>query len=415
MLGEISALTIATPDLEVSLGFYKKLGFKELHRADMPFPWIQISDGVLLIMLRKDPKPYIALTYYVKDIEGVVKKLEQLGIQFITSPKKTDMVKRYLFQSPDGLNISLVGMIPGFTKPVGPSMLQMEHQDYYKPNKYVNKTCGMFGELAHPVIDLDKSIAFWEMLGLNCISKFDAPYPWAIVTDGLSIVGLHHTSNFNYPAITYFAVDMKAKINNLLKQGTFDNQQQNEGNIILTTPEQQHFFLYTLGGGEVAVDTTIDNKTQEDIILHAIAYVSNTRTTPIDDNWGNVISEITLIDTIPEASLTNITDFSHLEIIYYFNQVVDKDIVFSGRPRGNPNYPNTGIFAQRKKDRPNKIGLCTVMLLHHNGKTITVSGLDAINGTPILDIKPVMKEFEPNTAVKQPEWVGDLMKSYWEK
>jgi tRNA (Thr-GGU) A37 N-methylase len=72
-----------------------------------------------------------------------------------------------------------------------------------------------------------------------------------------------------------------------------------------------------------------------------------------------------------------------------------------------------GIFAQRKKDRPNAIGLCTVELLEHTGRTIKVKYLDAINGTPILDIKPVIKEFNPSQETKQPDWVADLMQHYW--
>ncbi len=72
-----------------------------------------------------------------------------------------------------------------------------------------------------------------------------------------------------------------------------------------------------------------------------------------------------------------------------------------------------GIFAQRKKDRPNSIGLCTVELLQHNGRTLKVKYLDAIDGTPILDIKPVFKEFQPKGEIKQPTWVSDLMKNYW--
>jgi tRNA (Thr-GGU) A37 N-methylase len=73
-----------------------------------------------------------------------------------------------------------------------------------------------------------------------------------------------------------------------------------------------------------------------------------------------------------------------------------------------------GIFCQRKKDRPNKLGLCTVQLLAHNGRSITVKGLDAIDGTPVLDIKPVFKEFQPKGAIVQAEWVADLMKNYWD-
>lgn len=150
-----------------------------------------------------------------------------------------------------------------------------------------------------------------------------------------------------------------------------------------------------------------------EIALKPIATVKNSRTEPIDDNWETIIADIELADHIPTAAFDSISDFSHLEIIYYFDKVENDDIVYSGRPRGNPNYPLVGIFGQRKKDRPNKIGLATVELLAHNGRTIKVKFLDAIDGTPVLDIKPVFKEFQPKTEIKQPIWVADLMKKYW--
>ncbi|HSZ25255.1 MAG TPA: TrmO family methyltransferase [Cytophagaceae bacterium] len=150
-----------------------------------------------------------------------------------------------------------------------------------------------------------------------------------------------------------------------------------------------------------------------EIVLKPVATVKNSRIEPVDDYWEAVISDIELCDHIPTEALENISDFSHLAIIYYFDQVASKDVVFSGRPRGNPNYPFVGIFGQRKKDRPNTIGLCTVQLLEHNGRTIRVKYLDAINGTPILDLKPVFKEFQPKGEIKQPKWVADLMKNYW--
>lgn len=151
-----------------------------------------------------------------------------------------------------------------------------------------------------------------------------------------------------------------------------------------------------------------------EIKLTPIATVKNSRATPIDDNWEEIVAEIELADHIPTEALENISDFSHLEIIYYFDKVKPEDIVYSGRPRGNPNYPLVGIFGQRKKDRPNQIGLCTVQLLEHNGRTIKVKYLDAIDGTPVLDIKPVFKEFQPQGQIRQPNWVDDLMKNYWE-
>lgn len=150
-----------------------------------------------------------------------------------------------------------------------------------------------------------------------------------------------------------------------------------------------------------------------EITLKPIAIVKNSRKEPIDDNWETIIAEIELADHVPSEAFSSISDFSHLEIIYYFDKVKNEDIVFSGRPRGNPNYPLVGILGQRKKDRPNQIGLTTVELLEHKDRVIKVKFLDAIDGTPILDIKPVFKEFQPKTEIKQPAWVADLMKSYW--
>ncbi|MBL7935999.1 MAG: SAM-dependent methyltransferase [Bacteroidia bacterium] len=152
-----------------------------------------------------------------------------------------------------------------------------------------------------------------------------------------------------------------------------------------------------------------------EIVLKPIAKVTNSRTEPIDDNWETIIANIELAEHIPTEAFNNISDFSHLEVIYYFDKVKKEDIVLFGHPRGNPKYPIVGIFGQRKKDRPNQIGLATVELLEHNGRSIKVKFLDAIDGTPILDIKPVFKEFQPQTDIRQPIWVADLMKNYWKQ
>jgi hypothetical protein len=247
LLGDVSAITITTPDLEMSLEFYKKLGFTELLRTDFPFPLIQITDGALLIMLRKDNTPYISLTYYVKELENTIAILENLGIEFISRPAKTDMIKRYIMQSPDKLNIALVTFVEGFTQPPGPTMLKTPQEDFFKPEKYVNRVCGMFGEFAHPVADLEASIVFWEKLGFVALSKFTSPYPWAIVSDGLSVIGLHQTKNFDYPVLTFFASDMAEKINKIKAGGITDIKEMGSGNVVLNTPEKQHINLFKLG------------------------------------------------------------------------------------------------------------------------------------------------------------------------
>jgi tRNA (adenine37-N6)-methyltransferase len=151
-----------------------------------------------------------------------------------------------------------------------------------------------------------------------------------------------------------------------------------------------------------------------EIIIAPVAFVKNSRKLPEDDNWSSVISEIELEPHIPTEALRNISDFSHLEILFHFDRVVTDAIVYSGYPRGNTAFPLSGIFAQRKKDRPNRIGLCTVELIGHKERILVVKNLDAINGTPVIDIKPVFREFQPASAIKQPEWVAELMKNYWE-
>ena len=152
---------------------------------------------------------------------------------------------------------------------------------------------------------------------------------------------------------------------------------------------------------------------QDPIVITPVAFVKSSRLAPEDDHWLQEYHEIELAPHIPTAALDGIESFSHLEILYFFKCAARDKTVFSGRPRGNPDFPETGIFAQRKKDRPNHIGLTTVELVAHTGRTIRVKYFDAIDGTPVLDIKPVFRQFQPVGAVRQPAWVDDLMKAYW--
>ena len=150
------------------------------------------------------------------------------------------------------------------------------------------------------------------------------------------------------------------------------------------------------------------------ILLLPVAYVYNSRTTLIDDHWGGVISKIILDDPFSEDCFEGIDSFSHAEIVFFFDRLDgNKKFDPSRHPRGNPHWPRVGIFAQRNKDRPNLIGLSIVRILERAGRCLIVQGLDAVNGTPVLDIKPVMMEFLPKEPVVQPEWSHELMKEYW--
>jgi tRNA (Thr-GGU) A37 N-methylase len=115
----------------------------------------------------------------------------------------------------------------------------------------------------------------------------------------------------------------------------------------------------------------------------------------------------------PEA-LQGIEEFSHAEIIFFFDQVDPSKITTGARhPRNNPEWPAIGIFAQRGKNRPNRMGSTICRILRREGRILVVAELDAIDGTPVLDIKPVMREFLPRDEVRQPAWSHELMRAYW--
>ena len=150
------------------------------------------------------------------------------------------------------------------------------------------------------------------------------------------------------------------------------------------------------------------------ISMSPIATVKNIRKEVEDDNWGNIVSVIELDLAFDEEALLEIESFSHAEIYFYFHLVEETKIETGARhPRNNKEWPKVGIFAQRGKNRPNRLGATTVKLLKREGRQLFVQGLDAVDGTPILDIKPVMKEFLPREAVTQPAWATELMRNYW--
>lgn len=109
-----------------------------------------------------------------------------------------------------------------------------------------------------------------------------------------------------------------------------------------------------------------------------------------------------------------LADFSHVEVVFLFNRV-DAAKVFTGsrHPRDRTDFPKTGIFAQRGKDRPNRIGITTCKIETVDGLRVSVRELDAIDGTPVLDLKPYVTEFGPREPVRQAAWSREVMASYF--
>ena len=247
-LGEVASIYVTSPDLDSSIALYEKIGFPKISSNVMPVPWALVSDGSLLIMMRKDSVKYEGLTYYAKDIETKVTQLEKIGIVFTQKPKEDDLIKRYSFRSPDGLNIMIASHVGLFKQPTGVTMLNMNPIARQSENQYPNKYCGAFGEFSHPVADLDKSIEYWKKLGFEVTTRMTQPYPWAILSDGLMLVGLHQTKNFTYPAITYFGLNTEDRVNELKGKGVPGfTEFMGKNNVVLKTWEGLHFFLFSGG------------------------------------------------------------------------------------------------------------------------------------------------------------------------
>ena len=153
----------------------------------------------------------------------------------------------------------------------------------------------------------------------------------------------------------------------------------------------------------------------ETIRLSPIGIVRNECRTILNDHWHDLVSVIELLPVLQEDALNGLETFSHAEILFFFDRVPEEDIETGSRhPRNNPNWPRVGVLSQRGKDRPNRLGATIVRILGHTSRTLTVQGLDALDGTPVIDIKPVMREFLPKGEVQQPSWVQELMKDYWD-
>jgi tRNA-Thr(GGU) m(6)t(6)A37 methyltransferase TsaA len=149
--------------------------------------------------------------------------------------------------------------------------------------------------------------------------------------------------------------------------------------------------------------------------LEPVAVVVGGRIEAEDDDWNKEHAVIALDETrFTSEAIAGLDAFSHIEVVFHFHQVDEGKVQLAARhPRGNTDWPKIGIFAQRAKGRPNRIGVTVCRLIKVDGTRIEVAGLDAIDGTPILDIKPYMRDFAPRGETREPKWAGELMAGYW--
>lgn len=147
--------------------------------------------------------------------------------------------------------------------------------------------------------------------------------------------------------------------------------------------------------------------------VRPVGEVTSGRSDPADtDHWGDVTSIIRIDDRFGDDCLLGLDEFSHAEIIFLFHLAAERPSYPPRRPRGRPDLPEVGVFADRGPRRPNRLGVTMCEILAAAGRLLTVQGLDAVVGTPVLDIKPVMAGFLPG-VIRQPAWPAALLSEYF--
>jgi len=140
------------------------------------------------------------------------------------------------------------------------------------------------------------------------------------------------------------------------------------------------------------------------ITLKAIGIVRNEVKQKPEYGWREIVSEIEVNSSLTEA-LDGLDEFSHIIILYWMHQVTATNkLSLKAHPKGKPELPLVGRFATRSPNRPNPIGKATVRLLERQGNILKVKGLDAIDGTPVIDIKPYLPGYDSVADAKVPPW-----------
>jgi tRNA (adenine37-N6)-methyltransferase len=143
----------------------------------------------------------------------------------------------------------------------------------------------------------------------------------------------------------------------------------------------------------------------ERFIVRAIGRVENGVQDIGFNDWKTLSSRLVIEETYVEA-LDGIEEFSHLFVICRLH--LPGKVLLKRHPRDRQDLPVVGIFATRSQLRPNGLGLHLVRLVERRGNELLVKGMDAISGTPIIDIKPYLPQRDVAANAAVPEWTKKL-------
>jgi catechol 2,3-dioxygenase-like lactoylglutathione lyase family enzyme len=220
-LGTYVEISTTVEQNDAAVAFYQQLGYQHAGYS-------VLTDGSINLNLAPPGVPAPMLRYAGSDMEALA--AADIGVQ--QSDRGVGILK-----TPEGLHIMLSPFDSRVPMPEGTPTTRTPLS-----------RCGTFGEYAIPTSDLQASRAFWERLGFQTLHSADEPEPFAILSDDLIVIGLHQTSDFSEPHITYFAPDMAERIQTFQTEGLpITPLPAEDGSVVNATlegPGGERFFLF---------------------------------------------------------------------------------------------------------------------------------------------------------------------------
>jgi predicted lactoylglutathione lyase len=202
--GDYLQISLSVQDLDSSLLFYQKLGFKGINLSETAaVPWALISDGWKMFMMSQNPFPSPALTYYSKDLSWRIDSLKAEKISYEDVTNATDPSRTLLLLAPDSMSITLI---------------KLDINKLPRPDDNSFTFLGEFKEISMPVNDLAASLNYWTRFGFSIIASGEEPLPWATVSDQKLTLGFYQTTILTGIAFTYESKNVEKTLMDLKRK-----------------------------------------------------------------------------------------------------------------------------------------------------------------------------------------------------
>jgi predicted lactoylglutathione lyase len=242
-LGTFAEFSLSVKEIKAAQKFYESLGFKSTKAALAEYPSAAMTDGSVVLALHQVEFKSPTITYFGSNVAECQRVLQENGIDAKVLKRESGKAAEVEFADINGQRVVLKTQAPEQRQ--GVSFEMMTPAGPKGKEKHYSK-CGIFGEFSIPGKDRAASAAFWQKLGFQKMFESDAPYPWGIYSDGVTVLGIHQTTEFKETALSFFSKDSKDRIGALKKEGFQFLVDLDPTNSVLKSPDGQMIFVFNL-------------------------------------------------------------------------------------------------------------------------------------------------------------------------